>query len=128
MASSYTCCFNGASAFFPYMIQTVGPYKQTGLAQIGPIHPPPSFSCQQAILRPYRLNNVRKKMRMPHCTCRTMNCTKARTCPIITSSCTKLKNFCFQFFYMSPTSFHGQPFLMMISVTECSNLYNPRHP
>ena len=47
------------------MIQTVGPYKQTGLAQIGPIHPPPSFSCQQAILRPYRLNNVRKICRCP---------------------------------------------------------------
>ena len=56
---------NGASAFSSYMIQTVGPYKQTGLAQIGPIHPPPSFSCQQAILRPYRLNNVRKICRCP---------------------------------------------------------------
>ena len=47
------------------MIQTVGPYKQTGLAQIGPIHPPPSFSCQQAILRPYRFYNVRKKCGCP---------------------------------------------------------------
>ena len=56
---------NGASAFFSYMIQTVGPYKQTGLAQIGPIHPPPSFSCQQAILRPYRFYNVRKKCGCP---------------------------------------------------------------
>ena len=56
---------NGASAFSSYMIQTVGPYKQTGLAQIGPIHPPPSFSCQQAILRPYRFYNVRKKCGCP---------------------------------------------------------------
>ena len=55
----------GASAFSSYMIQTVGPYKQTGLAKIGPIHPPPSFSCQQAIVRPYRLNNVRENCRCP---------------------------------------------------------------
>ena len=54
-----------------------------------------------------------------------MNCT--RTCPIITS-CTKLKNLVSHFIYMSPTSFHGQPAMLMIGLTECSNLYNPRHP
>ena len=46
-----SCLIGKPQSFFKLLIGK-GPYKQTGLAQIGPIHPPPSFSHHQAITRP----------------------------------------------------------------------------